>query len=210
MKNTPSTGDPEPVLSAEALREWGGHVESVLRGVAHALNNRAASLSALTALVVEPDYTPDITRGMLSAEVQRLHEIVGVVRAIGVGKGEAEAFEPADAARSVSAVLALHAGLRDRQVAVNVVAPPVRTIRSMFVRGLIVLAGRAATGDRNAPVRVDVTEADGWVRATAVPASGGRSAYIEEIAVALGGEPMAGASGFRLPTLASLRQREGR
>ena len=201
---------PYSVLSAEALMEWDAHVESVLRGVAHALNNRAASMSALMALVVEPDYTPQTTRVMLSAEVDRLHEIVGVVRAVGAPKGDAEAFEPVEAARAASAVLSLHAALRDRKVLINAVAPPVRTCRWMFVRALIVLAGRAALADRKNAITLEINEVDGWVHATAAaPLSGGRSAYLEEIAVALGGEPVA-ASGFRLPTLATLRRREGR
>lgn len=211
VKNTPPTDDPIPPLSAEALLEWDGHVESVMRGVAHALNNRAASLSALMALVMEPDYTPGTTQSMLSTEVARLHEIVGVVRAVGAPKGDLEAFEPGDAAKSASAVLALHAALRDRTVTINAAVPPVRAHRWMFVRALIVLAGRVAVADRRAPITLHLTEADGWVRVTAESSTAvGRSAYLEEIAVALGGEPLDGAAGFRMPTLATLRRREGR
>ena len=211
MQNTPPTNNPIPALSAAALLEWDGHVESVMRGVAHALNNRAASLSALMALVVEPDYTPGTTQGMLSTEVSRLHDIVGVVRAVGAPKGDLEAFEPADAATSAAAVLALHAALRDRTVTINAAAPPVRAYRWMFIRALIVLAGRAATADNRGPITLDLAESDGWVSATAAGASAaGRSAYLEEIAVALGGEPLDDAAGFRLPTLATLRRREGR
>ena len=211
VKNTPPTGHPIPALSAEALLEWDGHVESVLRGVAHALNNRAASLSALMALVVEPDYTPQTTSGMLATEVDRLHEIVAVVRAVGAPKGDVEAFDPADASRSARAVLALHAALRDRAVTINAAAPPVRAMRWMFVRALIVLAGRAAMADRRAPVTIDLTEQDGWVHATASGSTAaGRSAYLDQVAVALGGELLPGSAGFRLPSLATLRQREGR
>jgi len=211
LQNTPPTNDPVPALSAAALLEWEGHVESVLRGVAHALNNRAASMSALITLCMEPDYTRESTRSMLSIEVDRLHEIVSVVRAVGAPKGNAEAFDPADAARSASAVLGLHAALRDRAVAINATAGPVRALRWMFVRALVVLAGRAAAADRGAPITLELVERDGWVHATAtgVP-RGGRSAYLDEIAAALGGEAMADASGFRLPTLASVRRREGR
>ncbi|HEX7939433.1 MAG TPA: hypothetical protein VF483_10605 [Gemmatimonadaceae bacterium] len=199
------------MLSVEALLEWDAHMESVLRGVAHALNNRAASMSALMALVVEPDYTPQTTRAMLSTEVDRLHEIVGVVRAVGAPKGDAEAFEPVEAARAASAVLSLHAALRDRKVLINAVAPPVRACRWMFVRALVVLAGRAALVERKSAVTIDINEVDGWVHATASAAPpGSRSAYLEEIAVALGGEPLVESSGFRMPTLATLRRREGR
>ena len=211
MKNTPPSNNPLPALSAAALVEWDGHVESVLRGVAHALNNRAASLTALTALVVEPDYTPETAQGLLAMEVDRLSEIVGVVRAVGAPKGDVEAFEPADAARSASAVLALHAGMRDRTVTINASAPPVRAYRWMFVRALVVLVGQAAEGDRRAPITLHLSETDGWVLATTTGSTvNKRSAYLEEIAVALGGEPLAQGSGFRVPTLATLRRREGR
>jgi hypothetical protein len=211
VKNTPPTSDPIPALSADALREWDEHVESVLRGVAHALNNRAASLSALMTLVIEADYTPEVTQSMLANDVDRLHEIVGVVRAVGAPTGDVEAFDPSDAARSASAVLGLHAALRDRKVTINAAAPPVRAHRWMFVRALVVLAGRAALTDRRAPVSLEIREEDGWVRVSAFGVTTNhRSAYLEEIATALGGEPLPGSSGFRLPSLATLRQREGR
>jgi hypothetical protein len=208
--NTPPASDPVPPLSASALLEWEAHAESVLRGVAHALNNRASSLSALMALCLEPDYTPHATRTQLASELERLREVTAIVRAIGVPKGDIEAFDPADAAQAAAAVIAVHAALRDRLVTINAAAPPVRAHRWMFVRALVALAGRAAAADRHAPVTLDLTEHGGWVRVTVSGSHPGRSAYIDEIAVALGGESLSDAPGFRLPSLATLRQREGR
>jgi hypothetical protein len=209
--NTSSGSDPTPTLSASAVLEWEGHAESVLRGVAHALNNRAASMSALMSLCMEPDYTPKSTRDMLASEVSRLHEIVGVVRTIGVSTGDAEAFEPADAANTAKNVLALHPAMRDRGVSIKASAGPVRAQRWMFVRALVVLAGRAATADRAAAITLELSEREGWVYALAEGATvKGRSAYLDEIAVAMGGKPLPDAAGFRLPTLATVRQREGR
>ena len=143
--------------------------------------------------------------------MDRLHEIVNVIRAVGGPNGGVEAFDPGDAAQAASAVIALHASLRDRTVTINAVAPPVRTHRWIFVRALIVLVGRAAAADRRAPISLDLTEHDGWIHVAATGASaGGPSPYIHEIAVVLGGEPLAEGSGFRIPSLAALRQREGR
>lgn len=199
-----------PSLSAAALLEWEGHAQSVLRGVAHALNNRAASISALMTLCAEPDHTPNATRELLSVEVDRLGELAGVVRIVGAPTGNVEPFEASDAARSALAVLALHAGLRDRTVTINATVPPLRALRWMFVRALVVLAGRAAANDPRAPIVVELCERDGWVEATVNAASMTRSPYVDEIAVALGGELLAHASGFRVPTLATIRRREGR
>jgi len=207
LKNTPPTTDPVSTLSAEALLEWEANAESVLRGVAHALNNRAASMSALTSLCMEPDYTPQATSKLLATEVDRMRDLVAVVRAVGAPRGDVEAFEPADAAQSASGVIAMHAALRDREVKLNANAAPVRTYRWMFVRGLVVLAARAAPN--RSPIVLNVTERDGFVIAAADSATG-RSPYLAEIARAMGGEHLEEASGFKIPTLATLRQREGR
>jgi hypothetical protein len=210
VDNTPPSNDPVPNLSAAALAEWDGHMESVLRGVAHALNNRAASMSALMTLCMEPDYTRESTQVMLSAEVERLRDLVSVVRAIGAPKGGIEAFDPADAARSASAVLALHAAFRDRTVTMNAKAAPVRAQRWQYVRALIVLAGRAAAADRQRAIVLELSEVGDWVHAAVAGEKNGASPYLDEIAVALGGETLSDASGFRIPTLAALRRREGR
>jgi hypothetical protein len=211
LDNTPPSNDPVPELSAAARVEWDGHVESVLRGITHALNNRAASLSALMTLCMEPDYTRESTQVMLSAEVERLRDIVNVVRAVGAPKGGIEAFDPRDASRAAQEVLALHAALRGRIVTITGSAGPVRAQRWMFVRALVAMAGAAASADAQAPVVLELSEAGDWVQA--VVAGGqrsGRSVYIDEIATALGGETLSHASGFRIPTLASIRRREGR
>ena len=212
MDNTPPSSDPVPNLSAAALAEWDGHMDSVLRGVAHALNNRAASMSALVTLCMEPDYTRESTQVMLSAEVERLRDLVNVVRAIGSPKGGVEAFDPSDAARSAASVLALHASFRDRTVTINSKAAPVRAQRSQFVRALVVLAGRAAVAaEKQKGVVIDVTEDGDWVQAVVAGATrNGASPYLDEIAAVLGGETLADAPGFRIPTLAALRRREGR
>ncbi len=209
--STPLSPDHITVLSPAAMSEWDGHVEGVLRGVAHALNNRAASMSALTTLCMEPDYTRESTRDVLASEVDRLHDIVAVIRAIGAPRGNVEAFDPADAARSAKAVLALHAGLRDRVVTISASAGPIRAHRWMFVRAVVVLACRVAAADRTPAITLSLSDRDGWVYVVGEGATHtARSAFLDEIVPALGGEPLPGAAGFRVPSLATLRQREGR
>jgi len=207
MENDP----PGPELSAHALREWEAHVEDVLRGVAHALNNRAASVAAVVELWTEPESATGSSRALLAAEVQRLRDLEDVVRTVGAQRGPVEAFKPADAATSARAVIGLHAGLRERSITITCeAAPPVRTAKWMFVRGLV---GLAAAGDhRGGAVSISVTPDAGWVvvRASGAGLKPGLTPYVGEIARAMGGEPLDDAPGFRVPSLAELRRREGR
>lgn len=202
--NTTSQGAPD--VTPDALREWTHHIESVLRGLAHALNNRAAALSAVVELSREPDDDPDATRGILEGEMARVSELVRVVRAIGAPRGDAEAFSPADIVPDVAAVLELHADLRDRAVAIDAEgAPPVRLHRWMLMRALVSLAASSppAPGDRK--VRLTLTTDGDWIVARV---SETRSAYAAALAVAMGGETTS--DGFRVPTLEAVRRRESR
>lgn len=204
-------------LSVEALQEWEGHMDDVLRGVAHALNNRAASVSAMLELTLEGDRSDSATRALLGAEVQRLHELVDVVRAVGAPRAAPEAFDARDAAATARAVMSLHAAMRDRTVTVD--APSVlavRTPRWMFVRALVATAAHGA-GGKPGTATIRLSEEDGWivVRATTTGFGAGtapvqRSRYADELARAMGGEPLPDAPGFRIPTLAEVRRREGR
>jgi len=216
---------PNHELSAAALREWEGHVESALRGVAHALNNRAASVSAVVELWDEPESESGSTRRLLAAEVQRLRDLVDVVYTVGAPRGEIEAFEPADAVRTARAVIGLHADLREHRITIDVAsAPPVRARQWMLVRALVALAaasvaasrrdgsGVPGTGAGAGTVAIEVDGEAGWVviRATGPGLAPGLTPYVLETARAMGGEPLDDALGFRLPSLAELRRREGR
>jgi hypothetical protein len=214
---------PSHELSAAALREWEGHVESALRGVAHALNNRAASVSAVVELWNEPESESGSTRRLLEAEVQRLRDLVDVVYTVGAPRGEIEAFEPADAVRTARAVIGLHADLREHRITIDVAsAPPVRARQWMLVRALGALAaasvaasrryGSGAPGTVAGTVAIEVDGEAGWVviRASGPGLAPGLTPYVLETARAMGGEPLDDALGFRLPSLAELRRREGR
>jgi hypothetical protein len=202
-----STPQDIPDVTPASLREWNHHVEAVMRGLAHALNNRAAALSAVIELSREPDDDPAATREILQGEMDRVAELVRVVRGIGVPRAEAEAFAPADLVRDLVGILQLHADLRDHSVEIHAPsAPAVRVPRWMLLRALVALAATAgAPGERL--VRVTLAADGDWLTARA---GAPRSSYMRELAAAMGGGALDDGSGFRIPTLESVRRREAR
>jgi hypothetical protein len=201
-----------PELSAAALREWGEHVESVMRGLAHALNNRAAALSAILEMSREPDDDPAMTQSILETEFRRVRELADTVRAVGPPAGTLETVSPGDVVTGAVALLTLHAGQRDRAIDVDSAgAPPVRVAPWMLLRALVVLCASAPTTDpARRTLRVTLRHDGDWMTARVVPPPDGAmcdSGYVAELVRAMGGEPLAG--GFRIPTLAALRRREG-
>lgn len=209
MKDTRSQPTPtaRPTLSAAALEEWSRHVDAILRGVGHALNNRAAALSAAVQLGDDPEEAAGVIRTILQPELARVTELAAAVRSLGPPRGGDEAFSPKDAAAEALQVLALHADQREIGVTIDAGrASPVRAQRWMFVRALVVLGGCGCS------TRLSASDDGDWV----VVRSNGRkpecraSAYITEIAAAMGGESVDDGAGFRVLTLAALRKREGR
>ena len=205
MTDTRAAASPGLSLSNEALEEWSGHVEAILRGIAHALNNRAAALSAAIQLGRDPHEAESLASAILQPELSRVTELAAAVRALGAPKGGDEAFSPREAGAEAAAILGLYAEKRERGGTIDVSATsPLRTRRWMFVRALVALG--ASTAGAPVTVRDDgdavLVTADGAARC---------SVYARELATAMGGAPLSGPSaGFRLPTLAAIRQREGR
>lgn len=212
MSTAPQASPPE--LSAPALREWTYHVECILRGLAHALNNRAAALSALYEFSREPDLeSPADTREILDSEMRRVQELVKAVRAIGSPGDGIESIVPAELLDDVRLALDLHADLRERSVSFEATgAPPVRARRWMLLRALIALAAKTVAPPQERRITIALAEEGEWlaVRITGGARSAPDAAYAWEMARAMGGEPLAEGRGFRIPTLAALRQREGR
>jgi hypothetical protein len=140
--------------------------------------------------------------------------MVTVVRAIGTPLIRAEAFDPADAAREAAMVLGFHPQQRYREVTFRANgAPPTRVPRWLYVRALVALAADAtrAGGDAAPPVTVTLDGDGDWLVAGARDrARNALSSYGRELAAAMAGEPLHGALGFRVPTLAAIRRREGR
>jgi len=209
----PDHGRPE--LSAAAHSEWDGHVEGVLRGIAHALNNRAAALSAVIELSRDPEEDSAVS-AILGTELERVGGLAAAVQSMVSGKDGPDAFDPGDVVPEAQAILRLHAELRDRRVTIVASgAPPLRMPRWMFVRTLVVLGANAARAVQDAKV-VMAAEGDWLVTLAevgdATALSTGITPYLNELAHAMGGEPLLTKRGFgfRVPTLAALRRREGR
>ena len=209
-KNTSADGSPQsngPSLSAGALEEWSLHVEAILRGVAHALNNRAATLSALIQLADDSEPAPTL-RAILATELERVMGLAAAIRSVGTPRTGEEAFAPSDAVAEALQVLALHADQRDATTVIDARdAAPVRVRRWMFVRALIALAANA--GRASANVRIEIRPSGDDLVVRMESESPAPSLYVQEIVRAMGGDMTSDGKGFRLPTLAALRQREG-
>lgn len=212
MEDTATEARPD--LSAAALREWQELTEQILRGIAHSLNNRAAAISAVLELSGDADGDASATTAILGSEFDRVQEMVTVVRAIGTPLMRTEAFDPADAAREAATVLGFHAQQHYREATFRTDgAPPTRVARWLYVRALVALAADASRGGGGgAPPATVTLDGDGdWLVARARERTDvALSSYARELATAMGGEPLRGALGFRVPTLAAIRRREGR
>jgi hypothetical protein len=187
-----------------------------MRGIAHALNNRAAALSAVIELSRDPTDDPAVTGSILGSELERVQGLGAVIRSLGAPRAGAEAFAPSDAADEALEVLKLHAEQRDRTITIDASsAPPTRVPKWMFVRSLIALAVAGSRGLLAATTNLRITifeDGDAIVASVdgAYSASTSASPYMCELARAMGGEPLDDPLGFRVPTLAALRRHEAR
>lgn len=186
-------------------------MENVLRGVAHGLNNRAAALSALVELTSEPAERPSVLREILDAEQQRVRDLVRAVLTIGAPRGDPEALSPADVVADVGIVLGQHPDLRGADLQIDASrGSPLRVPRWAFVRAVIALAAGLAGGTRAGPRRLDITTEGDWLLIASGDRGPAPSPLAIELARHMGGEPLDGRYGIRVPTLAALRRREGR
>lgn len=197
-------------LSAAAMAEWQEHVENVLRGIAHSLNNRAAAVSAVLELASDANGDVASPLTILRSELARFGELSAVVRSIGVHRLSAEAFPTQDAVADAATVLKLHAARQEGVVVLDAgTAPPVRVPRWMFVHALVALGASVPSDARQA--RVAVSGEGDWVVAR-VEGEGleaqRTTACVTELARLMGGDPLDDGNGFRVPTLAALRRRE--
>ena len=74
----PQRSASESAFSPAALDEWMQHVESVLRGIAHALNNRASAISGAIELSDERDESLAV-KSILGTELERVLDLANVV-----------------------------------------------------------------------------------------------------------------------------------
>lgn len=206
----PTDNSAQGAFSDAAIREWNDHVEAMMRGVAHSLNNRAAALSAVLELSRERDEDPAGTNAILRTELARVRDMASAVRLMGPQRAGAEAFAPEDVVEQASSLMRLDS---DQTLPLTIEArgaPPVRAERWMFIRALVILGVRArptATGANLITMRLGAE--DDWLVVELVDARAGESRYLTELVAAMDGE-LAADRGFRLPTLAVVRRREGR
>ena len=211
MSDDPGRSEPSPALSAAAAAEWIGLVGSVLRGIAHGLNNRGAALAALAELTSDPAEHASVLHEILAAEQLRVRELAHAVRMISEWRGAAEALLPADVIGDVSVVLAHHPDLRDGAVQIEAdQGSPIRVPRWAFVRALLAVAAYLTGGTRANPRRIVITTEGDWLVITADHPAHTASRLAIELAHLMGGDALDGRYGIRLPTLAALRRREGR
>lgn len=195
---------------------WHEEIDALIRGIAHALSNRAAALSLAAESVDDAD--PELrteSRERLTSEVARLGEVTELLKLLPMeGVGRPEAFQVDEVVASAVALHRHHLGLRavPLDVVVGENVPPVRVERRILLRALVLLlsAARRAAQTRDETVRLSIDGAADRVSiGTTTPVSSvGRE--LEQLASRMGGLAVGGPAGLRMeiPSLAALRARE--
>jgi hypothetical protein len=93
---------------------WPVLIDSLLRGIAHALSNRTGALMALTGL--DPADQDDESRALLPSELSRLHDLTRLIKLLPADVGaRSEAILVGDVIAEAVALLSLHPLARDLQ-----------------------------------------------------------------------------------------------
>jgi hypothetical protein len=213
------SGIPEPpdrggseALEAAVL-QWVTERDAVLRGLTHALSNRAGTLGAVAGMLApgEPVSTP--VAAAVQDETGRLDGVLALYRLLPLDRGAgAEPLHLPDLVPAVVELHGHHAGLRDVPCAVepDPDAPPVVAPHSALAHALLVLlaAGARAGGGEGARLRWARDGEDQVVITVDGAAEGaGAAAWLlgdsATVAVADG----SGAATVALPTLTAARRR---
>ena len=155
---------------------WNDIADSLIGGIAHALSNRVATLSALGELMrMDGDASEGST--MLRQEAGRFETIVQSLRLLGNEAGvSAEALELRDLLDQALALHKFHRDLRDVEIAVesDVRVPPVRIERRRAIHGLVMLLAAVASAavERQQTVRVRLAGDESAVRLTLAVSDG--------------------------------------
>lgn len=155
---------------------WSDIADSLVGGIAHALSNRVATLSALGELMrMDGDVSEGAT--MLRQEAGRFEAIVQSLRLLGNEAGvSAEAVELRELLDQALALHKFHRDLRDVEIAVesDERVPPVRIERRRAIHGLVMLLAVAATAavERQQTVRVRLAGDESAVRLTLAVSDG--------------------------------------
>lgn len=139
---------------------WTRLSDSLIGGIAHALSNRIATLSALSELM-RMDDLPAENADMLRKEVGRLELLVQHLRLLGdESAAPAEALHLPEVTAAAIALHKYHRDFRDVTVVMggDIMVQPVHVSRSRLVRVLLMLiaASAVAAGQENA-VHADVS-----------------------------------------------------
>ncbi|HET7274971.1 MAG TPA: hypothetical protein VFI91_07305 [Longimicrobiaceae bacterium] len=131
-----------------AAEAWSGVQDGLLSGIGHALNNRAASVSAL-AQVLSVTHPSDAMGATLGGEAERLEETIALLRLL-VRRWES-APEPVQLPETLADVQRLmrhHSGFREIAFTQSVEPGvlPIWTEPSSLLHGLCMVVGCAARG----------------------------------------------------------------
>jgi hypothetical protein len=205
--------------------------DALLRGVGHAMNNRAAALSAVVQVLASSGPQGPL-EGALRSETERLQRVVELLRLLPRRwESDPEPVLVGDLVPSALELLALHSDLPETRFAweADGSLPPVLVEPSLLIHVLCLLGTAAAkeaarTGARAVSfrgssdgdaVRVEIVvgEPDPSLADPAAPEGGEDPAAAEALLAHAGGELSVERDGelrmaFRLPTLAAARRRE--
>lgn len=204
-------------LAPGGAAEWLALADELHAGLAHALNNRITSLGVCAELATMGDEEM-LKEGVLIAEVTRMQ---GVARQLGLmsARGPAEALEVLPVLEDAVALHALHPRMRtqDCRVERDGEPQPVRAPRWALLRALLLIVDAAKeasqSGDGGAAiVRVVCDAREVRIEAPGAAGGSGEGAYAREMALLCGGTFIRDDDRLTLvlPSLASLRRREGR
>ncbi len=201
---------------------WARLSDSLIGGIAHALSNRIATLSALSELMRMED-APSENAEMLRKEVGRLELLVQHLRLLGdESAAPAEALQLPEVTSAAIRLHQYHRDFRDVTVVVggDTTVQPVHVARSRLVRVLLMLlaASAVAAGRENA-VHANFSADDALVRVKLGPDGKAKwsadpsDALLEGARAWLGdGEGSISRDGatimLELPSLAAVRKRE--
>ncbi len=149
---------------------WVHIQEEIVRGIAHAMGNRVATLSA--GLHLLRDRTVVMQDPMLQSELDLLERLLVQLRELAGDTTQPEALLATDSARTAIALCLHHGRFRDRTVGVDDsgAVPPVRAVPAALMRAIIVAlvaAGDVAGNNRSAQVTLSLASDDDVVRITA-------------------------------------------
>lgn len=128
-----------------AVERWLAVQDEVVRGVAHAMSNRVATISAGLWMLGETGAAPATSLAALHAEVDRLEQLLVQLRLLPRETAAAEPLLAADSARAAVALHEHHGELRNVPCVIDDPGsvPPARAIPQALLHALLVALNAA-------------------------------------------------------------------